>query len=71
MVAPAMAWNELGGTGTQRSSQISTPTTTLPQPIRRAASRLEEKIDPKRHPRPPRSISAGTLPAAGLNQRLS
>ena len=41
-VAPAMAWSELGGIGTQRSSQISIPTRTEPgleQPLGLASKR--------------------------------
>ena len=46
-VAPAIAANVLGGTGAQRSSQISTPTTRSG-----TDDGLEEEVGPERHVAP-------------------
>ena len=71
-VAPAMAWSALGGTGTQRSSQISMPTTEPPGPPSPPclAPRTADRCRTAPAGRPARS-PAGSLPTAGLNHRLS
>ncbi len=71
-VAPAIAWSALGGTGTQRSSQISIPTTTPSGPASPTVPcASKSRSIPKGTLLPPSSIATGSLPTAGLNHRLS
>ena len=66
IVAPAIAWSELGGIGTQRSSQISTPTTNAPEAgIARGLDASNSRSMPNGTARPPSSISGGSVPSAG------
>ena len=70
-VAPAIAWSELGGSGTQRSSQISIPTRTDPAiDVPRVLASKRRSV-PKGTRTSSRSISGGSVPFAGWNQRFS
>ena len=64
-VAPASAWLELGGMGTHRSSQISTPSVT-PSP-----SAAKRRSTPNGTVAPRTSTSRLRAAAAAANQRRS
>ncbi len=65
-MAPATAWKELGGTGAQRSSQISTPSVTPG-----SSGTWNSRSVPKGTVSPASRISASRASRAEENQRSS
>ena len=70
IVAPAIAWSELGGSGTQRSSQISIPTTNGSRAGLALARCLEEQVNAERGVRETQVDLGGLSPSCRLKPTM-